>query len=91
MSDRTAPALVGDNSRQPPPGGKASWRLRCEAHTPLLVRDVTAEDQHSHSAWRDDLADAIRAYGDAREEGHGSADALSVLEHLLDQADESQR
>lgn len=60
-------------------------RLRCQAGTRLLVRQAAAEEPDPHSMWRDDIDDAIRAYGDAREAGHGSADALGEVEHLLDQ------
>lgn len=60
-------------------------RLRCRSGTRLLVRQVTAEDPDPHTWWRDDLDDAIRAYGDAREAGHGSADVLGEIEHLLNQ------
>ncbi|WP_328463582.1 hypothetical protein OHA21_38320 [Actinoplanes sp. NBC_00393] len=66
-------------------------RMRCRPHTRLLVRDATDEDPNPRSVWRADLDDAIRAYGDAREAGHGAADALGEVEHLLDQAEEPER
>jgi hypothetical protein len=64
-------------------------RLRCRSGTRLLVRQVTAEalDPDPRTEWRDAIDDAIGAYGDAREAGHGSADALGEIEHLLDQVD----
>jgi hypothetical protein len=53
----------------------------------LLVRQVTAEAPDPRTEWRDAIDDAIGAYGDAREAGHGSADALGEIEHLLDQVE----
>jgi hypothetical protein len=67
------------------PDEREVQRLRCQADTRLLVRQVAAEEPDPRSVWRDDLDDAIRAYGDAREAGQGSAEALGEVEHLLDQ------
>jgi hypothetical protein len=73
------------------PDDRVLRTLRCRTNTPLLVRDAIAEDPHPRSVWRDDVDYAIRAYGDAREQGRGAADALGEVEHLLDQAEGRER
>ncbi|WP_430788152.1 hypothetical protein [Actinoplanes sp. G11-F43] len=64
------------------------WLRHSEHYLPPARHDTAPgqpDEPDPRRVWRDDLDDAIRAYGDAREEGNGSADAFGVVDHLLDQ------